>query len=178
MRLTRNGLIILDNGPVSGNEQDCVYDVGPSIYNLTALNYAGQQVNQEIQVNVIDSTSPPAFVGIPWNLDFYRDGSNLVTVLPDTVITADFDAANNLSGSGGCNTYNSTYSFSGSSMTIGAISTTGSSCATPAGIMQQEQAYFNVLPLVTSYVVSGSQLQLRDQFGEVILQYNKAPQPR
>ena len=178
VRLTRNGLIILDNGPVSGNEQDCVFDVGPTVYNLTALNYAGQQVSQAIQVNVIDSTSPPVFVNIPWVLDFYKDGSNLVTVLPDTTITATFDAANNLSGSGGCNQYNAAYNSSGSSLTIGAISTTGSSCGAPAGIMQQEQAYFSALPLVTSYVVSGSQLQLRDQYGEVILQYNMAPQPR
>ena len=175
--ITRNGLTILDDGLISGSEQDCLFDSGPVTYRLTASNNANQTVSEDEQVNVKSSTVTPPLTGTVWQLNFYQQGVNLVTLLPGTEITAVFNDSNNLSGSGGCNTYNASYQISGSAMTIGAVSGTNTTCPNPPGIMQQESAYFAVIPAVTSYDITDNQLRLRNGLGEVVLQYTAGPTP-
>ncbi len=56
-QLQRDGQVILDNAPLSGNAQDCLQKVGLVQYKLVAANPAGQRVESALNVNV---TSPPA----------------------------------------------------------------------------------------------------------------------
>ena len=63
-------------------------------------------------------------------------------ILPDTTITAEFMEDASLSGSNGCNRYNTTYSVEGDNLTINQpIMSTLMACPDP--VMAQEQAYID-----------------------------------
>ena len=82
-------------------------------------------------------------------------------ILPGTTINAVFSADGSVSGSSGCNTYSGTYSVSDNNfLTISPLSVTQMACGEPEGVMEQEQAYLNVLQAASGYQVSGGQLQI------------------
>ncbi len=91
--------------------------------------------------------------GTSWRLT----AINGQAALPDAAVTLQFDAAR-ASGSGGCNQYSGAYSRSGTSLSIEQVTSTLMACAQP--ILDQESAYFNALNAVTSYQLSGDQLEL------------------
>ena len=71
--------------------------------------------------------------------------------VPDGVeATLDF-ATTDVSGSGGCNTFNGTYALEGSSLTFGPLATTRMACEEPA--MGIETAYLAALQGVTEWQV-------------------------
>jgi heat shock protein HslJ len=162
--ITRGGDLILDNGSLSGSQQDCPPGSGMVNYTLTASNQAGTTVSQSASVNV--TAPPPPLVG-SWTLVTML--GNPVT--PGTTITANFDNGQ-LSGSGGCNTYNTTYTTSGNSISIGFPTTTQVACEDD--IIQQENIYFNVLTSSASYQLSGPTLAMFDGGGQLVLQYSGA----
>jgi len=92
-------------------------------------------------------------------------------VIPGTTITAVFDASGQLSGSSGCNTYSANYTSDATSISIGAPIGTQQLCSDPPGIMEQESAYWSVLPLASSYENSSSVLNIHDANGRIILGY-------
>jgi heat shock protein HslJ len=71
-----------------------------------------------------------------------------------------------VSGSGGCNNFNGSYSQSGSTINIGQLAITGVLCGTD--IDQQEQTYFNLLQSANSYQIVGNQLVLFVNGAEVL----------
>jgi hypothetical protein len=82
-----------------------------------------------------------------------------------------------LTGTAGCNQYNSTYTLDGSSLAIQPAATTRMACANPPGIMEQESAYLALLPTVTSYQLKDQALRLSDAGGHTVLVFNAAAQP-
>jgi len=83
-------------------------------------------------------------------------------------ITLRFGEAS-LEGSGGCNTYGGSYTASEDRLSVSGVYATEMACMEPEGIMDQEQAYFQVLNTVTRYRVEGDQLELYDEAGSPIL---------
>ena len=82
-------------------------------------------------------------------------------VLPGTELNVVFSADGSVSGSSGCNDYNGTYSVSANNfLTISPLSVTQKMCSEPEGVMDQEQAYLNILQAASGYQVSGGQLQI------------------
>jgi heat shock protein HslJ len=167
--ITRRGALILDNGPLSGSIADCPAGPGGIDYQITASNQAGATVSQNATITVVepppptDTPAPPPLSG-NWNL-VSLIGSPLA---PNTAITASFNNGQ-LSGSGGCNTYNASYSTSGNSISIGFPTATQMFCEDY--IIQQESIYFNSLASAASYQLSGSTLSMYDGGGQLILQY-------
>lgn len=175
-RLLRNGVVLQDNAPTNSSLQDCPADVGTVTYQLQAYNAAGTTVTQDARVEVTqpqptDTPVPPAppLAGA-WGL-VQLNGQSLV---PGTLITANFSGGK-VTGSGGCNTYNATYSTSGNSVSIS--DPVGTQVACPPEIMDQEMRYFQALSSVATYQISGPNLIFRDGGGNTTLVFGPAPTP-
>jgi heat shock protein HslJ len=94
--------------------------------------------------------------GTTWVLD--QEASTLEAIAPEVKVTARF-TDDRLSGSAGCNNYNTSYTIDGSNLTVGsAIATTRKFCPPPASNV--EVAYLERLPQVRSFAVQGDRLTL------------------
>ncbi len=92
--------------------------------------------------------------------------------IPDTTLTASFDAAGGVSGDAGCNTYNGSYTVRGNTLTIGPLITTRQMCDLP--IADQETAYLASLQSAVTFALAGDQLVIYDASNQEILRYNAA----
>jgi heat shock protein HslJ len=92
-----------------------------------------------------------------WVLQSYGDPNNPTPVEAGTSITAVFSPDGGLSGSGGCNSYTSSYTVQDSQMQIKQPSSTLMEC--PVG-NEQEFAYFQALPMAESYKIVGPKLEI------------------
>jgi len=114
--------------------------------------------------------------GTNWQLDQYQDESgDLMSVIPDTVVTAQFQATN-VSGIAGCNNYNSSYQVDGNQLTFSPAAATRKLCADPPGIMEQEAAYLAALVQVHTFRQRSDTLEMRSSDGETLLVFTPAGQ--
>lgn len=171
IRLFRDGTNIQDNGPVNGSIQDCLNNAGTVTYQLQAFNVAGTMVSQDARVNVTQPPPPTPPLQGAWNL-LQMNGQPL---LPTVLLTASFNNGQ-VSGNGGCNTFNASYSTSGNNVTIGPP--VGTQIACDPEIMQQEQQYFQALSSVATYEFSGPNLIFRDGGGNTTLVFGPGITPR
>lgn len=84
----------------------------------------------------------PSLVDKLWTLVAYGDATNPTVVEEGTKVTATFASDGSLSGSGGCNSYNSTYQLTGDQIVIGPITSTMMACEKG---MDQESIYLSAL---------------------------------
>jgi heat shock protein HslJ len=111
--------------------------------------------------NSLESTS--------WQMTSYRDANGDMTdKLPDSVVNIQFQSAD-VSGIAGCNNYSGTYQVDGKKLTFGPLATTRQACATPLGVMEQENAYLAALSQVQSYKQSAKSLEMQDEKGKTVL---------
>jgi heat shock protein HslJ len=95
-----------------------------------------------------------------WVATAILHGDAVTSPLADTELTATFTRDGKLTGSAGCNTYTTTYRGSAGAMTIAKPAATRKLCATPDGVMEQEQAFLAALTATAKYTVEGSRLSL------------------
>lgn len=113
-----------------------------------------------------ESTAELTLVGTLWQLQSIQGMPALV----DAEVTAVFGEDGSLSGGGGCNRYNTSYTVDGANLTINdAIASTMMACADP--VMQQETAYLAALPTAVTWQIDGSSLTLTDAAGAVVAVY-------
>jgi polar amino acid transport system substrate-binding protein len=171
IQIKRDGVVVLDNAGYSGTVSNCLQTPGVVTFRIEASGNGF--AFQEAQVSVLPYTETGLpLVGTNWQLTDYWDGQGaVVATLPGTTVTAVFGADSQLSGSGGCNNYNATYHLLTvpNAITIGTPTSANMMCATPEGIMEQEQIYLSNLPTVTGYQITGNILELRDGNGRVVL---------
>ncbi|MFC2045191.1 META domain-containing protein [Chloroflexota bacterium] len=106
---------------------------------------------------------------IKWILVSYGEPGNLTTVIAGTEITATFDSTySQIRGSAGCNSYSGDYESNNSDLAIRQIAYTEMACLNPAGIMEQEQKYLDVLMDAESYQVEDETLQINCD-GEILI---------
>jgi heat shock protein HslJ len=110
-----------------------------------------------------------------WTATSVRLPDSVSSTLPGTEITADFDDKGKLTGSAGCNTYSATYETDGAKITIRDVSATEMACDGPDGIMEQEQAYLDALPLTAGYRIEGAMLSLLKTDGTYVATYHRTP---
>jgi heat shock protein HslJ len=90
--------------------------------------------------------------------------------VPATVeVTAIFDAAGTVSGSGGCNQYNGTYTLDGDSIQIGGLAATRMACEDD--VMAIEDAYLSALEAAATWSVSDGSLTLADAGSQHTLEF-------
>jgi len=110
--------------------------------------------------------------GQPWSL--VTQGGE--TVDPTLGISATFADDGTVSGSGGCNQYNATYTVDGDTIAIGPIAATRMACAPHIG--DAEAAYFTALESAMGFVVGGADLIIATADGSTLeFQVQGGPPP-
>ena len=146
---------------------DCIDTAGQYVYRLEARGSNGQTVTDESTVVVADAVPDNPLAGTNWTLT----AMNVNQVVAGT-LTASFAASGNMSGSGGCNSYTTTYHVSGNNITIAPASGTGMMC-TP-DLVAEENAYFTALPQAATFEINSGRLIISDSSGQMLLQYVSA----
>jgi heat shock protein HslJ len=113
--------------------------------------------------------------GTNWNVTGYNNGKQaVVSVIIGTTITANFDTAGKVSGSGGCNMYSATYTSDGkSTINIGPAVSTRKACAEPQGVMEQETQYLAALSTAATYGIDGNRMEMRTTDGAIAVSFAK-----
>jgi heat shock protein HslJ len=108
-----------------------------------------------------------------WRLTHYTtgSGSTVASPVPGTSITLVFDDDGTLSGSAGCNAYSAPYRVNETGISVERVIATKASCAEPAGIMEQEGTYLDLLRSAAGYRIVGDTLAVIDGNGRAILFY-------
>ena len=100
-------------------------------------------------------------------------------ILGDANVTLEF-GDESFDGYSGCNWYGGNYTVTDAAINFADIASTARACATPAGVMQQEEVYGQALYEATAYRVVGDRLELRDGAGTVTLAFTRGgetPEP-
>lgn len=131
--------------------------------------------------SLVPTQVPPdagtALEGTRWTLELYLDSQgDLVSVLPDTEVTAQFEAGE-IGGSAGCNRYFGSYEVDGDKLSIGPLASTEMYCH-PDEVMDQEMAYLAALGSAASYKTEDDRLEIADSPGQTVLVFAvRAPAP-
>lgn len=106
-----------------------------------------------------------------WHLTHYSTGSGnaVASPVPGTGITLTLDPDGTLSGSAGCNAYSAPYRLNETGIAVERIIVTKASATEPAGIMEQEGAYLDLLRSAAGYRIVGDTLAVIDGKGRAIL---------
>ena len=105
------------------------------------------------------ATEKPGFdlLDTTWNVSGYRvdlDTDELIQPIAETKIELLFDEEDNYTGNSGCNTYNGRYVTDGLKIIMTATGLTQINCEQPAGIMEQEAHYLQLLEQVEEYRIT------------------------
>ena len=108
-----------------------------------------------------------------WEVTAFLSGDAVTSPLPGTTITAKFADDGTLTGSSGCNTYQTAFSLGKGSIEIEPPAATEMACDTPQGVMDQEAAYLAALPTAVGYRVDGGSLALVSADGTYVASYTR-----
>jgi heat shock protein HslJ len=154
-----------DQYPTTGSGSQQVCPTQTTTYELRVQLTDGTVQVQQLTITV-NSSNPLA--NSSWSVSSMY--INQVPI-PNTALTASFDASNNVSGGAGCNNYGGLFAVSGNAISIGPLSPTNAAC-TPE-IDAQEKTYLTAMQSATTYQLAGSQLVLYDAAGNELLRYNR-----
>jgi heat shock protein HslJ len=119
--------------------------------------------------------------GTKWQMQDYANPAvttGMSTVLSGAIPTIEFgedDAPSDdgvVSGSGGCNTYQGTYTVDGESLTFGPLAATEMACSDPEGVMEQEAVFLAQLQSAAAYRIDGEQLHILNEKGHLVILLN------
>jgi len=110
---------------------------------------------------------PPdvALVGVDWELRTFIEGEVASSPLSGTAITLRFFDEGIARGSAGCNDYGGPYTLAGDALSFAGFDITNQGCVDPAGIMEQETRYIDILRRVTRFEIQGDRLTLWTEDG-------------
>ncbi len=95
-------------------------------------------------------------------------------LLAGTAVDLTFEAGA-ARGTAGCNSYGGAVSGAGPSLSFGTITRTEMACLDPAGVMEQEAHYLEILAAITGYHVYGDHLWLETDDGRALLFFTSGP---
>lgn len=114
--------------------------------------------------------------GTRWRAIGYHDGEqSVVSVLPETEITARFESEGSVVGEAGCNRYQAPYQASDAALSIGPPALTRMHCEHPEGVMKQERRFLVALQQAASQHLDGDRLELRTANGELAVTFVADP---
>ena len=133
---------------------------------LHLINEAGSTIL------IFAGEEPISLIGTNWEVVSYNNGQGgVVSILPDTRVTALFGDDGVLSGSGGCNNYSAGFEADGQTMVIGPAVSTEMFCVEPEGVMEQETLYLAALQNASTFQINNDVLELRDANGALQASY-------
>jgi heat shock protein HslJ len=144
---------------------------GPAFYG--ALVLVGVLVLLIVFFNVsgIRESSGKLLTKSTWTLQSYVDTNGvLVPTINGTHVIAKFRTDGTMSGSGGCNKYNTSYTTNDLAISISQPDMTEIYCEN-SRVMQQESAYIDDLSKAVELRVSESNLNLYDKNGKTVLMF-------
>lgn len=173
----------LSFGPLGSTEMFCALPDGlmdqESAY-LAAIESTTGYRSEEGKLLLVDDSGNTILVfapqdtsleGASWNLTMYNDGLNVVSLVNNTEINAEFKDGS-VSGSSGCNSYSGTFQQDGLNLTFGNLASTMMLCQ-EEGVMEQETAYLQAIAKVTHYIVEGNMLTLYVDDNTVLARFNR-----
>lgn len=118
------------------------------------------------------ASEPTALTSTEWQAVSYNNGNQaVVTLIEGTTITALFGEDGTLSGTAGCNTYTTSYTVDGDTMTISPAASTMMMCEGPEGVMEQETQFLTALSTTATFQIDGSSLTLRTADGAMVANF-------
>lgn len=114
------------------------------------------------------TSAPTALTDTVWTLEMLHDRP----LIDGSTITLEFDERSDesLGGSSGCNSYGARYQATDMAFrVVGGVESTAMACVTPAGVMEQEQAYTEALMDVSTYRLTAGRLDMADEGGDTVL---------
>lgn len=154
-----------DNYPVTGQGSRDVQPYITTSYELLTFNPDNSTSAERIEITVVNGLTNGR-----WLLQSYSvPGDSSYTVLPGTEITARFGADGSLNGFGGCNQYNGGFMAFDETLRMSNLTSSKSLCSDPAGIMEQESTFMNLLNQASKMRISAGQLEVFDRNGNRIL---------
>jgi heat shock protein HslJ len=119
---------------------------------------------------------PLVLAGSRWIAAMINNGrGGVASLVEGTEVTAQFGTDGRVGGSGGCNRFSAEYTLEGDGLAIGPVASTRMACLEPAGVGQQESAYFAALARVASWSFREDRLQLRAADGALQVEFRPAP---
>lgn len=151
-------LMVQENGYLAAVQSTASFDIEGS--SLRLFDAEGTEVA------VFEADMSP-LTGEQWLCTGYNNGKGAVVSLAlETTITIEFTDKGESMGSSGCNTYDADYEIDDeNAMSLSQIAVTEMFCASPDGIMEQEEAYLDALMTVAQYEIRGGNLTLRTEDG-------------
>lgn len=144
---------------------------GPAFYGALALIGALVLLIVFFNISGARASSGMLLTQNIWTLQSYVDsGGVLVPAIPGIPVTARFKTGGTVSGSGGCNTYNASYTTKDLAISIFQPYMTEIYCEN-SRVMQQESAYINDLVKAKELRVNESNLNLYDKTGKPVLMF-------
>jgi len=139
------------------------YDNGQSVLNFSATN------------SVAETPTPSedgenSLVGTQWQLESFGPPAAEMLVVEGSMITLEFETAEQAVGSGGCNSYGGDYTVQGDTISFGQIVSTEIACLDQA-VTEQEQRYFEALQTAGSFAQTAEQLTISYNNGQSVLNF-------
>ncbi len=108
--------------------------------------------------------------GSSWKVLGFNPGArDRVNIINGSTVTVNFDVDGKLTGKAGCNSYFTSYTIDGETISIGLVGATRMACGAPEGIMDQEVRFFEALGQVSNYELVGDELSLLSSDGAYLL---------
>jgi|APFre7841882724_1041349.scaffolds.fasta_scaffold03593_3 heat shock protein HslJ len=103
-----------------------------------------------------------SLAGTSWKVTSFNNGRQaVVSAISGTDLTMAFSEDGRVAGSSGCNRYNAAYTQDGRKLAFGPAAATRMACATPEGVMEQEQQFLKALGTVATARVEGDRVEMR-----------------
>jgi heat shock protein HslJ/uncharacterized protein YraI len=156
-----------ENYPTTGQSSREVQPFITTSYELLTFNPDGSSGSSRIEIGVIGGLTSNR-----WILSSYSTPSGgYQRPIPGTEITARFGTNGSLSGSAGCNSYNSSFMAFDNTLRIYNMAPSQAFCGDPGGIMEQEGTILDLMQRASKMAISAGQLTVIDSGGNRILEF-------
>ena len=156
-----------ENYPTTGQGSREVQPYITTSYELLTFNRDGSTGSSRIEIAVMSGLTSGR-----WILTSYSTpNGGYKKPHPGTEITARFGTDGHLSGSAGCNSYNSSFMAFDKTLRIYNMAPSQAWCGTPGGIMEQEGTFLDLMQKASKMAISAGQLTVFDGAGNRILEF-------